>query len=637
MKKVDTLLLWTILLTGGALRFWQLSDIPFTHDEFSALFRTDFASFSDLIRYGVRTDGHPAGVQVFLYYWSGVWSFSEWAIKLPFILCGMAALYLTFRIGKLWFNPTVGLISTAFLATMEYMVMYSQIARPYISGLFLVLMMFWFWSLMVLKPERSFRQWGFGFAIFAALCAYNHYFSFFLALLVGLFGFFAIPRRYLWTYTLFGILAALLCLPHLEIFMYQFGKRGVGEWLGKPEKDYLFNYINYIFQFSYGIGALVIALLTFGAITARKWPLKKILLFFAWFIIPFLTAYLYSLYVNPVLQYSVLIFGFPFFLMAIFGHLKDIGPLLKSLVVVAILGISTYTLVEKREYYKLFYNSVFEGIVKDHREVAEMYPTALSFINVREDIIDYYREKLAVKAPFADLNDFESDEALAEFLEEQHRAHDYVYLGVNSSARSTTVPVIMDYYPSLLWQHNYFAGTTYLFGKEGGKSQNTLAKLTFEDDTVSERIVKNPYIIDDTLHTRTGHSYRMDSLLEWSPGFTLGLKSLTTNPKNCIDISLNVWPDNEPNEIILTAWLEKDDSVIQWWGTELKNGRANDTVPRWKRLYHTIRLADIPEDLNDVQLKVYVWNKGLSQFYMDDLEVSIREGNPVIYGLLQDF
>ncbi len=55
-----------ILIVAAALRFWDLWELPFMHDEFSALFRTQYDSFSDLIRLGVvQNDSHPAGVQVF--------------------------------------------------------------------------------------------------------------------------------------------------------------------------------------------------------------------------------------------------------------------------------------------------------------------------------------------------------------------------------------------------------------------------------------------------------------------------------------------------------------------------------------------------------------------------------------------
>ena len=52
LLSIDHLLLIIILGIGAALRFYDYSNLPYSFDEFSALFRTRFDNFSDLIRYG---------------------------------------------------------------------------------------------------------------------------------------------------------------------------------------------------------------------------------------------------------------------------------------------------------------------------------------------------------------------------------------------------------------------------------------------------------------------------------------------------------------------------------------------------------------------------------------------------------
>ena len=49
MRLTNKLLLVLIIIIGTALRFYNYGEIPFTHDEFSALSRLNFNSFSDLI------------------------------------------------------------------------------------------------------------------------------------------------------------------------------------------------------------------------------------------------------------------------------------------------------------------------------------------------------------------------------------------------------------------------------------------------------------------------------------------------------------------------------------------------------------------------------------------------------------
>ena len=165
MKLTNRGILFFILFVTIVLRFYNYTSISFTHDEFSALFRLDFPDFFTLIEKGVKVDGHPAGVHVFLYYWTALFGKSEWLVKLPFMLCGVLAVYVAFLIAKEWFNETVGLLVAAFLASSQYMIMYSQIARPYISGLFFTLLMVYYWSYLMKNPSEKFYKNGLLFVI----------------------------------------------------------------------------------------------------------------------------------------------------------------------------------------------------------------------------------------------------------------------------------------------------------------------------------------------------------------------------------------------------------------------------------------------------------------------------------------
>ncbi|MCA1758857.1 MAG: hypothetical protein LC658_03725, partial [Bacteroidales bacterium] len=60
IKITNNNILILILITATILRFFNFNEIPFTHDEFSAIFRTNFKNFAELIEKGVKIDGHPA-------------------------------------------------------------------------------------------------------------------------------------------------------------------------------------------------------------------------------------------------------------------------------------------------------------------------------------------------------------------------------------------------------------------------------------------------------------------------------------------------------------------------------------------------------------------------------------------------
>src|SRR5690554_7189323 len=80
-----------------------------------------------------------------------------------------------------------------------------------------------------------------------------------------------------------------------------------------------------------------------------KINLKNYLLFLTWFLTPLLIGYFYSINVNAVLQYSVLIFSFTYLLFLLFGHLPNCSPKTNLILVALILLTGTLSLVYERD------------------------------------------------------------------------------------------------------------------------------------------------------------------------------------------------------------------------------------------------------------------------------------------------
>ena len=129
-KNQNYILLAIIMLGAASLRFYHLDSFSLSNDELSALSRLRFSGFHDLIEKGVVVDFHPAGTQVFLYYWTRLFGISEWMVRLPFALMGVISVWLLFLIGRKWFGSATGLMAAASMATLSFPLLYSQIARP---------------------------------------------------------------------------------------------------------------------------------------------------------------------------------------------------------------------------------------------------------------------------------------------------------------------------------------------------------------------------------------------------------------------------------------------------------------------------------------------------------------------------
>jgi len=644
MKRLQSItthhyILLGILVLGAVLRFWNFSEIPFTHDEFSALGRLHFDSFGELIAKGVKIDGHPAGVHVFMYYWIQLFGESEIAVKFPFITMGIASIYLIYSIGKLWFNYSVGLISAAFMATMEFSVMYSQIARPYISGLFLCLLMVVYWSKLIKTPQTNFWKNYTGFVLAAALCAYNHHFSLLFAAIVGVSGVFLVQKKYLLKYALSGLAIFVLYLPHLSIFLYQLNIGGVESWLAKPKPDFLWEFIKYLFHFSTIIYALVILIIVGGLCLNKKKKFSKyFFLSVVWFVLPFLIGYYYSIYNNAVLQYSVLIFSFPFLLLAIFSFVPKLSNNYLIPIIVLISIGNSYSLVFQRDYYPLFYQNRYKQFLVDtQQKVNELGKENCAVLLVNHPRINqYYFEKLGLTFDYFNYLKEGEDvnyQNLFEIVDYVNNSEtQYFIYGSVAYAPENIHSIIKARYPTLLQQRHYYASKMEVFENNISTTKEYTYINVLDFDKPDEKWNFDKSKLGKTSLGSTQYVFEIDSLSEYSVNFKIDLNDLALSQNDIIDLSVDVFSQKDFEEVLLVASISQGDSTLKWMG--VKPSQFDIEKSKWESLHLSIDIRDI--DLSQPTiLKTYLWNKDKMNFYINSFAVKIRKGNPILYGLTE--
>ena len=401
--RLDYILLGVILLTAAVLRLWRLGQVPFMHDEFSALFRLKFDTFHDLIRYGVTEgDSHPAGVQVFLYYWTRLVGWNELWVKLPFALMGIASVFLIYVIGKQWFNRKAGLLGAAFFAVSQLTVFYSQLARPYAPGLFFVLLMTFFWNKILFGPKRPSVGVCIGFALSACLAALAHNFSAAQAGLIFLTGLFFLPKERRKAYWLGGIGALALYAPHLPVFYYQtFVNGGIGGWLAKPKNTFLIDFLQYTMNyaplFMFAVGVVIVLPFILQKPEKRHRPVRWATI--AWFVVIFALAFVYSLLREPIIQYSTLIFCYPFLVLTAFSFHKNNSMTRAQTViaVLAILFIGTSSLITNRQHYDLMYHQGYDQIAQRMQEDSDnIADIRFATATVKGQFPEFYQAKTQV-------------------------------------------------------------------------------------------------------------------------------------------------------------------------------------------------------------------------------------------------
>lgn len=583
--KLDYILLGVIILVAAVLRLWKLGQVPFMHDEFSALFRLRFDHFRDLIQYGVsENDSHPAGVQVFLYYWTKVVGWSEFWVKLPFALMGIGSVYLIYRIGKQWFNNKVGLLAAAFFAVSQLTVFYSQLARPYAPGLFFVLFMTYFWNKILFGAKKPNAVAPIGLAVTAWLAALAHNFSAAQAGLIFLTGLFFLKKDRRLAYWLGGLGAVLLYAPHLPVFYQQtFVNGGIGGWLSKPEASFLTDFLQYTMNyaplFMFAVGFQIILPFILQKPEKRRRPIRWAAI--AWFVIIFALAFVYSMLREPIIQFSTMLFCYPFLILMAFSFYRNntMTKIETVVSVAAILFIGSMTLIVNRQHYDLMYHQGYDQIAvrmqQDHDSIDD-----IRFATFTESakVPDYYQTKVGVN----DRVIFDYDNDISDFRDwlrtnESHR----LGFGWTDYANPVWETQAVAYYPWLIHENTWFTSRYLTLSRDSLPGSQHLLK-TLSDE---------PFLF---------------STMEWGKPYSLNIDTLAPNTDAVgIVATLQTYDTIHRCSLVIEIHDQATDSLLIWQGTTEASGTL---APGTNVIVNAIRFDEKKCPVKGKNLKAYLWN-----------------------------
>ncbi len=607
---------------------WSLSN-----DELSAITRTGYSSFSEMIAKGARIDGHPVGVETFLFYWIKLFGESEMSVRFPFVIAGIGAILFTYLIAERWFNRTTGLFVAITFSCLQFPILYSQLARPYSPGLLFSLSMVYFWTL-ILFPSKQKRSKSFtdsktnvaGFVFSASACMYTHYFAFMFAGIVGLTGLLFLNKSNSRGYIISSVLIILLYIPHVGIFLQQMSYGGVGSWLSKPTATFFRSYIEYSFNSSDAVFYMLWAICIFSFIIFRHTlELSKFhVITLLWFLLPFVIGYYYSVHINPVLQYSTLLFSFPFLLIFIFSFIPDVLDDIKTILLILIVGsVITVSTIFGNNFYSTQYFAVFKELAQDVIKWNEQYgeKNITRTINVfHPNYIQYYFRKFDKKADFAlyEINDPLLISKLKTVVDTASTQY-FVYGWSNINHDPVINEIIRNKFPNIVERDSFFNSEITLFSRKssGESERTTIYQKTYDFEEIKPVGKDSMLVSEDFAHSGT-HSIKLDNNTEYSPGITetLGAISSTAGIVNA-----SVWvylPDtNTIASMVIT--FEANGKATDWYSVPLKDYTHQPN--KWAQI---VGSKSIPNGsaANDL-MKVYIWNQDKKTLYFDDLEVKV--------------
>jgi hypothetical protein len=367
MSKQEKIALIILLSIGFALRFFNFTEIPFTNDELSALNRLNYPNYSTMLSKAVWTDGHPAGVQTFLWFYVKLFGTKQWVIKLPFVFLGSLSLLFYFLAAKNLSNIKTALFALAFLATLQYPIIYSQTIRPYSSGQFLAAVCLYLWSLLINnKSTNHIYQVLFGIAIFLSIS--NHYFNLLFIALLFPTGFILKKNIQPINYIVPFVLGIILYIPQFPIFIHQISVGSPG-WLTTPSINTVIKHFEYCFQFSriYIILFPILFVIKMIKGSSDLIPKSKTWIWLSLYTAPILLSFVYSIYRAPIFQDSIFVFGFVFLFLFLGDILLSSNYNFKTMTIIlsTIVCINVGILTLKRKHFQEYYHQGYSQLVHD--------------------------------------------------------------------------------------------------------------------------------------------------------------------------------------------------------------------------------------------------------------------------------
>lgn len=307
--------------------------------------------FGPLLHYALA-DYQPPLYHLIGYLNTHLFGFSELALRLPSLICGVLTIYFVVQLATLFAGKKIGFIAGLLAATNPLLIYYSQEGRTYAMTAFFVTASFYYFFKMLDTQSWSLKSRILYF-IFTTCFIYTSYLSWFALLAQGIYALYC-KRKDLLMIQVFSALTLLAWMPSflssLAIGRSTMGTspewgRVVGglSWKSLPLTWVKFGIGRISFDYKPLYAFIVFLLGAFHLGILRKLDLKKYSLLLIWLLPPLLFGFLVST-VLPVYSYFRLLFVLPAYLIV----LALASPKLsKILVVLNIVFLSIFWLTPK--------------------------------------------------------------------------------------------------------------------------------------------------------------------------------------------------------------------------------------------------------------------------------------------------
>jgi hypothetical protein len=594
-----------ILLLAGIIRFYAFGDVQLTNDELSAWSRLQFDSLSDLLKFGVEPDGHPALTHLFLWFWTGVFGDATWVLKLPFVLMSLGAIAMLYHLAYAAFGKNTANSTGVMLAACQMFPVFALQARPYAMGMLICSALAWIWYKVTILKNQGWRIhiW---FGVLLALSVYDHYFSGLLAMVVWASGWLYHENLDKKRYLASAFIGAVLFLPHIPITLTQLGYKGIGGWLRTPDRTFLWEWIQGLFNYHtitlVLAGLLLLAGLGFHFRKSEKafWKLLLVLAF--WFFVVFAVGYAYSVLVDPLLHHGSLIFAAPFLVMA-FASIVAPNGLAGRFTAWALAVPLLFSLVFTRNHYEILKTQPYATVMEKLEGLQQRDGNAMAIISQTASYLEYYGDPQGMGFPV--LNRAVDSSATGEMVSRLVSAQPEVFF-TDGRTPSLSLAATLMYNQVEIIEGYTFTGLTFSNGTEPDTPYAVLASSRDSIKTSDEFVPM----------------YKSEPDM---PGFTFadevgGLVQFAERPVE---------------DVFVVVVFSKGEETVHWTAGSLsENGfewNGQTVLPHQILLWNTFVSE---REMRAIQANVYIWNPQKTLLKINRWKAVKMEGNPNRYSQL---
>ena len=314
----------------------------------------------------------PPLYYIFLHWWTSIFGFSEFAVRLPSVIFGVLSLLIIYEVGNLLFDSDTGRLSSMLMAFSVFHIQFSQEARTYsLSVLLTLLSMYYFIKLI----KRENYQVVIGYILSSILLMYSHIYGLFVIIaqniyFIGVF-FFSMSGEKLNRTKWIVIQSTLIVLfsPWVGIFISQVRSVQKDFWIPKSDISTVastfltyasgFRVLLYLFLVLLAFSFISIEnkrigvkeTFPFSSLKNSRWKIRlfsegEVVFLFIWLITPIVLPFIISQFSQPIYFTKYTIVASSAFILLVARGIRNLASKsVKSIAISIVIALSLISII----------------------------------------------------------------------------------------------------------------------------------------------------------------------------------------------------------------------------------------------------------------------------------------------------